>query len=83
MRGIDDEYWYPNSDGTISSTGGSISETDTSFAGSYTCTVTAYTAPNSFYDDSFTFSLSMSQSLLTVPDPPTALTETTASITFT
>ena len=63
----------------ISEYGGSIYETNTLRAGIYTCTVLASTTPNGYYDDSFTFSLTMS--LPTVPDPPTDLTEITASTT--
>ena len=52
-------------------------------AGSYTCTVYAYTTPSIprlYFDNSFTFSLTMGP---TVPRPPIDLTATSASTTLT
>jgi hypothetical protein len=69
----------------ITGEGGSIYETDYAFVGSYTCIITALTPSEIFFEDTFTFSLTMFANTLretflrrvtssTVPDPPSGFT---------
>ncbi len=80
-KGVDSNYleWYPAPDWIIPPSGGSISENNTSFVGSYICKVSANT--QSYFDESFSFSLTMT--LPTAPDPPTNLIRDNATTNFT